>query len=144
MLYQLEILQIVAFWVLTPRNYFSIIFSYISSTLQMERACLSETSVPKCQNPKSYNLKHYHVNMYTALKIPECWKLILKNELCVEAEGVELIYVVHQRYWQKFWILWEKFRKTWFAEGDSQDKIRRSLCPLEVEVQVYMCCMAIW
>jgi hypothetical protein len=36
MLYQLEILQIVAVWVLTPGNYFSVIFSYISSPLKIE------------------------------------------------------------------------------------------------------------
>jgi len=63
MLYQLEILV----WVLTPGNYFSVIFSYISSTLKMKTACFYETSVPKCQNPKSYNLKNYHrENVYSS------------------------------------------------------------------------------
>jgi hypothetical protein len=86
MLYQLEILQTVAVWVLTPGNYFSVIFSYISSTLKMETACLYETSVPKCQNSKCYNLKNYHRENVYSSKDPGLLKTEVKSKLCMECE----------------------------------------------------------
>jgi len=86
MLYQLEIFQTGAVWILIPGNYVSVIFSYISSTLKMETACLSETSVPKCQNPKSYNLKNYYrENLYSS-EDHGLLKIKLKNKLCTEYE----------------------------------------------------------
>lgn len=86
MLYELEIFQTVTVWILIPGNYVSVIFSYISSTLKMETAYLSETSVPKCQNPKSYNLKnHYRENVYIS-EDPRLLKIKLMNKLCMEYE----------------------------------------------------------
>ena len=86
MFYQLEIIQTVAVWGLIPGNCVSVIFNYISSTLKMEIARLSETSVPKCQNPKSYDMKNYHLENVYSCENPGLLKITFKNKLCMEYE----------------------------------------------------------
>ena len=52
----------------------------------METACLSETSVPKCQNPKSYNLQNYRREHVHSSEDPGLLNIRLKNVLCMEYE----------------------------------------------------------